>query len=321
MIIALTGISSGLAKAMVPRLQSDPDVERIIGIDVNAYPGKSDKITFVKADIRNSAQLESAFENADVLIHMAFIVVPKKMPALETIYDININGSKTVFKAAAKKKIKKILYLSSLSAYGHQPQSPKSVTEDSPMLGVKTTNFYYSYSKGMVEQFLDQFEKENPEIAIIRVRPPIIGSPDDLLKEFKAIGKGKPFSRSLFPLNHNGKKPMQLLHQDDLVDILMLMLKKDVRGAYNVASEPLQDMSVFFKKECNHELKPAFHAVHNLILALHKKWPQLGWIQGWKYSSILNTEKVEKEFNWKPKHTTEELMKTSLQSILKSRKQ
>jgi nucleoside-diphosphate-sugar epimerase len=189
------------------------------------------------------------------------------------------------------------------------------------MLGVKTTNFYYSYSKGMVEQFLDQFEKENPEIAIIRVRPPIIGSPDDLLKEFKAIGKGKPFSRSLFPLNHNGKKPMQLLHQDDLVDILMLMLKKDVRGAYNVASEPLQDMSVFFKKECNHELKPAFHAVHNLILALHKKWPQLGWIQGWKYSSILNTEKVEKEFNWKPKHTTEELMKTSLQSILKSRKQ
>lgn len=320
MIIALTGISSGLGQALVPKLQNDPDVERIIGIDVNAYPGNPDKITFVKADVRDLAQMESAFENVDVLIHMAFIVIPEKLPPLETIYDININGSKTVFNAAANKKIKKIIYLSSMVVYGHQPESPEFVTEDSPRLGVQTTNFYYSYSKGMVEQFLDQFEKDNPEIAIIRVRPPIIGRPDSIFNEFEAIRRGKSSSRTLFPLNHHGKKPMQLLHPDDLIDVLMMMLKKDVHGAYNVAGRPLADLNAFFKKECNHELKPRLHSVNNLILKLHKKYPQVGWIQAWKYSSLLNTDKVETEFDWKPKFTTEDIVKAALVSALESRK-
>lgn len=80
MIIAVTGISSGLGKALIPKLQGDPSVERIIGIDVAEYSGNPDKITFIKADVRNMDSMVASLEGVDVLFHLAFIVVPTKLP-------------------------------------------------------------------------------------------------------------------------------------------------------------------------------------------------------------------------------------------------
>jgi len=312
MIIGMTGISSGLGKVLVPKLQNQPSVERIIGIDVNAYSGNLDKITFFKGDVRDTAGVDAAFQDVDILFHLAFIVGEGKLPNKKTIYDINVNGSKTVFNAAAKNKIKKIIYLSSVSAYGHQPESPQVVTEDSPLLGPITTNFYYSHTKGIVEQYLDQFEKDHPEISLIRVRPPIFGRSNSSIDMKTFLSPKRTVSRALFPLNHNGKLPVQLIDEEDLTDALVLMMKKDLRGAYNVASPALLDLCTFLKDEYNHELKPASYALNNLFLKMQNIWAKMGWIQALKYLSILDTDKVERELEWKPKMNTEQILRVAL---------
>lgn len=314
MIIALTGISSGLARFLVPKLQKDPTVERIIGIDVNDYRANLDKITFIKGDIRDAAGMEFALKDVDVLFHLAFIVGEGRLPNKKIIYDINVNGSKTVFSAAAKNKIKKIIYLSSLSAYGHQPETPPVVTEDSPLLGPVTTNFYYSHTKGIVEEFLDQFEENHPEIALIRVRPPIFSRTNASIDPRAVSTAKRTNSRALFPLNHNGKLPVQLIDEDDLTDVLVLMMKRDIRGAYNVASPPLPDLYTFLKDEFNHELKPASYALNNLFLGMQNIWAKMGWIQAFKYMSLLDTHKVERELNWKPKMNTEQIIRAAIGS-------
>lgn len=314
MIIAMTGISSGLGKVLVPKLQHDSSIERIIGVDVNDYGGNPDKITFIKGDVRDTASMESAFQNVDVLFHLAFIIGEGRLPDKKTIYDINIEGSKSVFNAAAKSKIKKIIYISSVSAYGHQPESPPVVTEDSPLLGTLTTNFFYSYSKGMVEQFLDQFEKDYPEISIIRARPPIFSRTHSSVDVSAISSPKRTSSRALFPLNHSGKIPLQLINEDDLADALLLLMKKDVRGAYNISSPPLPDLCAFLNDEYNHELKPASYRINNFFLKMQNRWPKLGWIQAHKYLCILNTQKMEKELDWKPKVTTEEILRESFSS-------
>lgn len=317
MIIGMTGVSSGLAKVLVPKLQGDPSVERIIGIDVNDFRGNRDKITFIKGDVRDMPSMESAFQNVDILFHLAFIVGEGKIPDMKTIYDININGSKSVFNAAAKSKVKKIIYLSSVSAYGHQPESPPVVTEDFPLLGTVTTNFYYSFTKATVEQFLDQFEKDHPEISVIRARPPIFSRSHSSVNLRTLSTPKRTSSRVLFPLNQNGKLPVQLINEDDLTDALMLLMKKDIRGAYNVASSPLPDLCAFLKEEFNHELKPASYRWNNFYLRMQNRWPKLGWIQALKYMCILDTAKMEKELGWKPKMTTEDIIRTALPSSRK----
>jgi len=312
MIIAVTGISSSLGRALVPKLQSDPTVERIIGIDVVEYPGKQDKITFIKADIRDLDSVASAIEGADVLFHMAFIVIPPKLPKRKIIYDINVNGSITVFKAAAQKKIPKIIYLSSVVAYGHRPESPQVVTEDSPLLGHLTTNFYYSHTKGLVEQFIDQFEKEYPDISIIRIRAPMIGDTDHFGKGMSAWRYSGKSSKAIFPLNQNGNLPWQLLLDDDLTDALLRLMKNDVRGAYNVASPYIPDLYTFIKEEYNHELKPRDAGMNNFFIGMQKIFPKMGWIQAWTYTSMMNTEKIEKELGWKPSVDTAQIIKKAL---------
>ncbi len=312
MIIAVTGISSNLGKTLIPKLQNDPSVGRIIGIDVNEYQGNRDKITFIKADVRNMDSMVSALEGVDVLFHLAFIVVPTKLPSRRIIYDINVNGSKTVFKAAAERNVKKVIYLSSVAAYGHRQESPPVVTEESPLLGPFTTNYYYSHTKGLVEQFLDEFEKERPDTSVIRVRAPMFGAPEFFTKAFGAMRRGGKSSRIIIPLNQDGKVPWQLLLEDDLVDVLMMMLNKDVHGAFNVAGAPIPDLRDFIKSEYNHELKPHNKGMYNFAIGLQKIFPKLGWIQSFKYTSMMNTEKVEKELNWKPTVDTAQIFKKAL---------
>ena len=64
--VAITGINSYFASTLLPRLQADPEVETIIGIDVSPWKGGFDKVVFHREDIR-SAQIDDLLAGADVL--------------------------------------------------------------------------------------------------------------------------------------------------------------------------------------------------------------------------------------------------------------
>ena len=44
--IAITGINSYFASTILPKLQNDPDIEKIIGIDVTPWKGGYNKVVF-----------------------------------------------------------------------------------------------------------------------------------------------------------------------------------------------------------------------------------------------------------------------------------
>ncbi|MHA1512345.1 MAG: NAD-dependent epimerase/dehydratase family protein, partial [Promethearchaeota archaeon] len=147
MRVGITGISSTLSRCLIPKLIEDPNIEQIIGLDLKPLNGEiHSKIKFVKGDVRDLSDLRSAFKDVDVLIHMAFVVIDS-IPDPETIYDINFNGSKNVFNIAAELKIKKVIYSSSIAAYGRNISNSELLTEESPILGNEFVSFYYPYTK------------------------------------------------------------------------------------------------------------------------------------------------------------------------------
>lgn len=304
MIVAVTGINSGLGRTLVPKLQHERAIEKIIGIDISEYKDNPEKIEFIRMDVRDADGMERALKGADVLVHLAYIVVPKKIPKLKLIYDINVNGSKTVFQAAAKNSVKKIIHLSSQSVYGHVKECPKIVKEDALRLGIKTTNFYYSHTKALVEEFLDQFEKDFP-ISVIRLRPPVITGPHFLQNLGLLDFRNKKRATTAIPANHDGKLPIQLIHEEDLTDIVMMAIMKDMRGAYNVGSNILPDLEEFAKWEYGLKVRRLPQFLVKLGIKAGRIWKSLIWAQAILYNSLLNTEKIEQEFNWKPKYSTE----------------
>jgi UDP-glucose 4-epimerase len=309
MIVAITGICSGLARALTPKLQRDADVSKIIGIDITDYEGDTEKIEFHKLDVRDSEGMEKALKGVDTLVHLAYIVIPKKLPPLKVIYDINVNGSRTVFDAATKNKVKKIIHLSSQSVYGHVRECPRIVKEDAPRLGIKTTNFYYSHTKALVEAYLDVIEGTYPDIAVVRFRPPIIAG-KNFIQNLGLISLGEGKTR-LFPAIGNRNQGLQLIHQEDLTDALMLAITRDVKGAFNVASNVLPDLAGFIEKENGIKVRrvPIPRFLIRLVIGLGRIWTKLRWLQAILYNSLLDTEKIESRLGWKAKYSTEDCLR------------
>ena len=71
--VAITGVNSYFASTVLTKLQADPQVEAIIGIDVSPWRGGFDKVTFYREDIR-SDKIADLLTGVDVLYHFAFIV-------------------------------------------------------------------------------------------------------------------------------------------------------------------------------------------------------------------------------------------------------
>ncbi len=249
MRVGITGISSTLARCLIPKLIEDPNIGQIIGLDLKPLNGEiHNKIKFVKGDVRDLSDLRTTFKNIDVLIHMAFVVIDSILDP-KTIYDINFNGSKNVFSIAAELGIKKVIYSSSVAAYGNNISNLEYLTERSPILGHNFTSFYYPYTKALVENFISDFEKIHPEINITIFRPHVIVGPhflsytDNLKFSF---GQLNSKNRIYWKIGHKNSDTelTQYTDEDDLVDAIHHAVLNSFAGAYNIAGEPFNILEV-----------------------------------------------------------------------------
>lgn len=243
MRVGITGISSTLGSCLIPKLIEDPNIEQIIGLDLRPLNGEiHSKIKFVKGDVRNLSDLRNSFKNVDVLIHMAFVVTGS-IPDPKTIYDINFNGTRNVFNVAAELGIKKVIYSSSVAAYGKNNSNPDFLTEQSPILGHEISSFYYPYTKALVENFLNDFKKKHPEIKITVFRPHIIVGPlflsytDNLKISFGQLNSKR---RTYWRIGHKNSDTelTQYTDEDDLINAMHYAVSNSFPGIYNFAGEP-----------------------------------------------------------------------------------
>jgi nucleoside-diphosphate-sugar epimerase len=110
-----------------------------------------------------------------VVVHPAFII----MGDLEESRKVNLQGSRNVFESAiASRKVKRLVYTSSVSAYGFHRDNPTPLTEDVEPRG--TDRFYYSAQKAELEVTLAGLLKGKSTAAYV-FRPCIVSGPDALL--------------------------------------------------------------------------------------------------------------------------------------------
>lgn len=305
--IAITGINSYFAKTLLPKLLADKEIESIIGIDVTPWQGQENKVTFFQEDVRKR-EIYSILKDVDIVLHLAFVV--EEIRDKKKTHEINVEGSKNVFLACSANGVKKIIYTSSIAAYGAHPDNPLRITEGYPL--VENSDSYYSSDKVAVEKYLDSFQKDNPKIIITRFRPPIIVGPN--LNNFAV----DYYTRARTFTIRGKDVEIQFLHEDDLGEALYLAVKKDLPGAFNVAADDYstsrkiyeiagvktKDMSVGFLR---------WMANITFFLGLGKM--SQGWVSLGEYPIIVNNEKFKTATGWQPKYTTEEAFRDFLASF------
>ncbi|MBN1550295.1 SDR family oxidoreductase [bacterium] len=85
------------------------------------------KITFIEGDIRSFDTVKEACTNVDFVLHQAALPsVQRSIDCPEETNDNNINGTLNVLRAALIANVKRVVFASSSSVYGHNPALPKT---------------------------------------------------------------------------------------------------------------------------------------------------------------------------------------------------
>lgn len=150
----VTGGAGFIGSATVRELLQEADAEVVV-ID-NLLSGKRanlaevlERISLVVADIRDYDTVLKHARGADVVFHLAAIPsVPRSISDPVPSHDVNVNGTFSVFRAAADAKARRVVYAASSSAYGDTEVLPKVETmrplPKSPYAAQKLMGEYYA---------------------------------------------------------------------------------------------------------------------------------------------------------------------------------
>ena len=239
MRIVVVGATGNVGSSVVDALAARPDVDEIVGIARRLPMTASPRTAYETADIARD-DLTTHFADADVVFHLAWLFQPTHDPLVT--WQTNAVGSTRVFDAAAAAGVKTLLYASSVGAYSPAPD--RTVDESWPTHSNPTAG--YGREKAYVERALDAFEARHPDVRCVRLRPAFI------FKRAAASAQRRLFAGPAFPnaIARPGILPavpipaglrFQAVHTRDVADAFVRALTRDVRGAFNIAADPVID--------------------------------------------------------------------------------
>lgn len=140
-------------------------------------------LPFIQADVRDAAALKAVFEryHFDGVLHCASLkAVGESHDQPLDYFDNNVNGSLQLLKAMHQEGVKKILFSSSATVYGHSEQLP--FVETAPLAEPLSP---YGRSKRVVEELLQDYSEAQPDwrVGILRYFNPIGAHPSALIGE------------------------------------------------------------------------------------------------------------------------------------------
>src|SRR5688572_27447964 len=154
--VMITGVSRHLAGRLAQRLEADPAVEYIVGVDLEEPEVDLERTEFVRADIRNPliAKVIQAAE-VDTLVHLSIISTPTRVGGRSAMKDINVIGALQLFAACQKApSLRRLVMKSSTAVYGASSRDPALFAEERGARDVPR----HGYAKDAVE--VEQYARD-----------------------------------------------------------------------------------------------------------------------------------------------------------------
>jgi nucleoside-diphosphate-sugar epimerase len=327
--VAVTGPTGTFGFGLIPLLQADERIARIVGIARRPFdPAEHgwSKMTYRQGDVRDPATLREAFDAADVVVHLAFMITGTA--SRDTIRAINVEGTLNAFGAAVATRATRFVYASSVAAYGFHPDNPIGMTEDWPTR--PATRLFYAQEKAELEKLLCEQADANPTVALYLLRPPIVlgphavGAKDALPAPLAAIAQNALGFAHRLPVPipvPTPDLPMQFIHEQDVGQALLECVVADgPPGAYNIAGDGIVTAADVVRELGFTPLTiPAAVAHHAARAAASVPLPSFAppateWIEAASHPAIMDTTKAKRELGWRPKYTGLEALRETLRS-------
>ena len=301
--VAVTGASGYVGRGLTRRLLQDPQIDRILAIDVAAPREATDsRFVFLRHDVSTHLGSTLADNEIDVVVHLAYVLRPGRNR--EAVRRVNVGGTENLLAACIEAGVSKFVYLSSTSVYGARPDNPAELTEDDAPRPIE--GFQYSEDKVQAERLVQEFARGHPDVTatILRCCPVAGPNADNFI--------ARTF-RKRFLVAVRGYDPaMQLVHEDDLTEVLALCTLTNVPGLYNVAGEGTirwSEMAAMLRRRLvalpASVLYPATELAWTLRLQSDSNSAGLDLI---RYPWVVSTNKIKRELGVGFRYTARETM-------------
>jgi UDP-glucose 4-epimerase len=309
MKVVVVGATGNVGTSLLDALARDGDVDSIVGIARRLPSIEFAKTAFVAADVARD-ELVPHFRGADAVVHLAWLIQPAH--DLEHVRRVNVDGSERIFRAAAEAGVPALVYASSVGTYSPGPND-RTVDETWPTDGITTS--YYSRHKADVERLLDRFEHEQPQMRVVRLRPALI------FKRESAGEQRRLFIGPFFPRLLARRVPFvpniprlrfQAVHSYDVGEAYRLAVRNDVRGAFNVAADPILDPDVLSRILRAPKLPVPMalaRGAAQTTFKLHLQAADVGWLDMALQTPLLDSTRAHTELGWEPQRTAEDAIR------------
>ncbi len=322
--VAVTGPTGTFGFGLLPLLQADDRVARIVGIARRPFDPAGfgwTKLEYRSGDVRDPAALLDAFAGADVVVHLAFLITGAA--SAEVIRAVNVDGTLNAFRAAAEAGARRFVYASSVAAYGFHPDNPVGMTEDWPVR--PAARLFYAQEKAELERLLHAEANRAAGPALYLLRPPLVLGPHAVGAKDLLPGPLAPLGRRLagrigrFPVPLPALvpvMPLQVVHEEDLGRALLLcVVAAGPPGAYNIAADRILTTVDVAREFGLIPLPlpggPARFAAR-AVAALPFLPPAAQWVEAASHPAIMDTTRAKRELGWGPRYTALEALRDTL---------
>ena len=322
--VAVTGPTGTFGSGLVPLLQADDRIGRVIGIARRPFdPARRGwtKMEYRQGDVRDADALREAFAGADVVVHLAFLITGNA--SRQTTRAINVDGTLNVFRAAAEVGARRFVHASSVAAYGWHADNPDPIAEDWPVR--PAARLFYAQEKAELEGLLEAEAAAHPKLSLYMVRPPIVLGPNAIGAKDVLPGPLAPLGRRLFGRPRRLPVPvlafvpefrMQFIHEDDVGRALLLcVLGAGPPGAYNIAGDG-ELTAADVAREFGAVPVPLPSAPAQLAARVVSRMPFLPpvgeWVEAATRPAIMDTSRAKQELGWQPRYSGLEALRATL---------
>jgi nucleoside-diphosphate-sugar epimerase len=318
--VAVTGPTGSIGKAFIKALEETPGIARIVGMarsPIDTAELGWSKTEYRQGDILDLASVEEVVADVDVVVHLAFLIWGSQKETRR----VNLEGSQNVFKAAFDAGAKRLVYTSSVAAYGFYDDNPDLLTEDVPARG--TEGHYYSAQKAELEETLSTLA-EGWDTDVYVFRPCIVAGPtaldvidkipyvqlsEKLPDPVKKLVGTIPLLRPVIP---DPGVSFQLVHEDDVAQALVAaVLGRGEPGVYNLAAEKEITAS-----DIAHALgwyaMPLPELMVDTTAKIVSSFPLLpasaSWLHAVRVPVLMDTTKARTQLGWRPRYDSLETL-------------
>jgi nucleoside-diphosphate-sugar epimerase len=304
MRIAITGATGNVGTSLLAALRDERDVEEVVAVARRPAELGDPRVRFHPADITRD-DLVAPLRGVDAVVHLAWLIQPSHEDP--TTHATNVDGTRRLLDAVVAAGVRAVVYASSVGAYSPGPKD-RRVDESWPTDGIDS--LFYARDKAQVERMLDRFEREQPGVRVVRMRPGLIfkrGAASEIQRLFAGpLLPNRLLRRELIPVVPDvARLRFQALHSLDVGDAYRrAVVSPDAHGAFNLAAEPVLDPAVLAETLGARRVPMragVLRALADVSWRLRLQPSPPGWVDLALAIPLLDTARARTELGWQPR--------------------